>query len=169
MSYAAMPASSGGYIYAGFWWRVLASFIDTVVLFLLAALLNAVLNAVFVGPLMQTGQQDAAKHVILMISLFNFFTAVAYFVFFESSGLRATPGKLLCRLAVVDLDGRQISVWRSAGRYLGKYVSGLTLGIGFMMAGWTARKQTLQDKMAGCLVVRKTSFNRTDIRLPDFA
>jgi uncharacterized RDD family membrane protein YckC len=57
-------------------------------------------------------------------------------------------------MKVVDLWGEQISFGRSAGRNLGKYVSALTLGIGFMMAGWTQRKQALHDKMAKCLVVR---------------
>ena len=43
---------------------------------------------------------------------------------------------------------------RDDRRYAGKFVSAFILGIGFMMAGWTARKQALHDLMAETLVVR---------------
>lgn len=169
MSYAAMPATAGGYDYAGFWWRVLASIIDNILTTVMGAILGAIAGAVFITPLLHAGQPDAVAHVLMPIRGVALVLSAADYIVFECSALRATPGKLICRLAVVDRYGRQIGFLRSAGRFFGKYISALILGIGFMMAGWTERKQGLNDKMAGCLVVRKTSPNGTDIRLPDFA
>ena len=46
----------------------------------------------------------------------------------------------------------------ATGRYFAKFISAIILWIGFMMAGWTARKQALHDIMAGTLVVQKQDF-----------
>jgi uncharacterized RDD family membrane protein YckC len=56
---------------------------------------------------------------------------------------------------VTDLNGNRISFGRATGRYFGKFISSLTLMIGYMMAGWTRRKQALHDIMAECLVLRR--------------
>jgi uncharacterized RDD family membrane protein YckC len=57
-------------------------------------------------------------------------------------------------IRVTDLDGGRISFGRATGRYFGKILSGLILGIGFLMAAFTERKQALHDLLAGTLVVR---------------
>ena len=48
-----------------------------------------------------------------------------------------------------------MSFGQARGRFFGKWVSGIIFDIGFMMAGWTQKKQALHDMMAGALVVRK--------------
>ena len=53
------------------------------------------------------------------------------------------------------MDGNRIYFGRANGRYWGKIISGLILGIGYIMAGFTEKKQALHDMMAGCLVVKK--------------
>ena len=58
-------------------------------------------------------------------------------------------------LLVTDRQGNRIGFGRATGRYFGKIISALILFIGFMMAGWTERKQALHDMMADTLVVRK--------------
>jgi uncharacterized RDD family membrane protein YckC len=77
-----------------------------------------------------------------------------YFALMESSGWQATVGKKMIGLKVTTLDGQRIGFGRATGRYFGKIVSALILGIGFLMAGWTERKQALHDMMAGTLVIR---------------
>jgi uncharacterized RDD family membrane protein YckC len=76
-----------------------------------------------------------------------------YFAICESSAMQATLGKKVLGLKVVDLSSRHIGFGRATGRWFGKYVSMLTIFIGFIMAGLTARKQGLHDLMAGTLVV----------------
>ena len=64
-------------------------------------------------------------------------------------------GKLACGIQVVDLEGRKLSFLQASGRYFGKIISSLILGIGFLMCAFTAKKQCLHDMMANCLVVHK--------------
>jgi uncharacterized RDD family membrane protein YckC len=58
-------------------------------------------------------------------------------------------------LTVTDLEGRRIGFGRATGRYFAKILSSLTLFIGYMMAGFTEKKQALHDIIAGTLVLRK--------------
>jgi hypothetical protein len=48
----------------------------------------------------------------------------------------------------------RLSVGRSTWRYIAKFLNVWTLGVGFVMAGFTRRRQALHDKLAGTLVVR---------------
>jgi uncharacterized RDD family membrane protein YckC len=78
-----------------------------------------------------------------------------YYALLESSVWQATIGKKLLGLRVTDLAGNRISFARASGRFFGKILSGMILGIGFLMAGFTQRKQALHDILAGCLVLRQ--------------
>jgi uncharacterized RDD family membrane protein YckC len=72
----------------------------------------------------------------------------------ESSTKQATVGKMALGLKVTDLEGRRISFARATGRHFAKLISGIILLIGYIMAGFTERKQALHDMIAGTLVVR---------------
>jgi uncharacterized RDD family membrane protein YckC len=78
-----------------------------------------------------------------------------YYAALESSAWQATLGKKVLGLRVTDLAGNRISFARASGRFFGMILSGMILGIGFLMAGFTARKQALHDILAGCLVLRQ--------------
>lgn len=87
------------------------------------------------------------------VTSITFIVLLLYWVAMESSRFQASLGKMALGLKVVDGRGERVTIWRAAVRNLLKVVSAATLFIGFMMAGWTARKQALHDKMADCLVV----------------
>jgi uncharacterized RDD family membrane protein YckC len=72
----------------------------------------------------------------------------------ESSSYQATLGKMVCGMKVTDLSGNRISFERATGRHFAKYLSGLILCIGYIMVGFTERKQGLHDLLAGTLVFR---------------
>jgi uncharacterized RDD family membrane protein YckC len=72
----------------------------------------------------------------------------------ESSSKQATLGKMALGLKVTDLEGRRISFARATGRHFSKIISGCILLIGYIMAGFTQRKQALHDMIAGTLVER---------------
>jgi uncharacterized RDD family membrane protein YckC len=147
---------------AGFWWRALAVLLDAVVLGLLQAVLSH-----YTGttpqltspgiPVAYTTWDFHANQFHRGGTLFgeSYLINLLYFTLFESSSWRATPGKMACGLKVVGLDGGRISFLRALGRNLGKIISAMILFIGYMMAGWTRRKQALHDLMAGTLVVRR--------------
>lgn len=76
--------------------------------------------------------------------------------------VRGTPGKLLCGLRVIDSkSGDTLALWQAIIRYLGYFVSILTLFLGYVWVGIDKRKQGFHDKIAGSLVV----WNKK--RLPD--
>jgi len=78
-----------------------------------------------------------------------------YYALMESSKHQATIGKLALGLKVTDMNGQRISFARATGRYFGKIISGMILLIGYIMAGFTEKKQALHDIMANCLVVKR--------------
>jgi uncharacterized RDD family membrane protein YckC len=153
----ARAGESGEDSYAGFWRRFGAAVVDGIIgvicCMVIGFLIGFVIGAV-------AADQDAnAERVFALISFTVNFAAVVfnwlYFAFFESSRLQATPGKLAVGLRVTDVNGQQISFLRATGRHFGKILSSLILFVGYMMAGWTARKQALHDMMADCLVLNR--------------
>jgi uncharacterized RDD family membrane protein YckC len=76
-----------------------------------------------------------------------------YFAGFESSRSQATPGKLLMRIVVTDLEGNKPTFARVTLRHFAKIISTLVIFLGFLMIGLTRKRQGLHDKIAGCLVL----------------
>jgi len=59
-------------------------------------------------------------------------------------------------LVVTDMNGLRISFARASGRFFAKIITGLVpLYIGYIMAGFTEKKQALHDMIASCLVLRR--------------
>jgi uncharacterized RDD family membrane protein YckC/Tfp pilus assembly major pilin PilA len=133
-------SAQAGETYANFWRRAGAAIVD----YLIVSFGTGVLMAILAPAL---GFNIAFPVLLLVI--------VLYYVAFESSPLQATPGKLALSIKVTDVEGERIGIGRSFGRYIGKFVSGLTLGIGYLMAFFTSHRQALHDKIASTLVVRK--------------
>jgi uncharacterized RDD family membrane protein YckC len=78
-----------------------------------------------------------------------------YAALMESSERQATFGKQALGLKVTNLNGDRISFGQATGRHFGKWISTLILLIGYLMMIWDDKKQTLHDKIAGTLVVKK--------------
>jgi uncharacterized RDD family membrane protein YckC len=131
--------------YAGFWLRVAAIVID-----------GLVLSVVTVPAGLSMSDFDGTGPGAFSPGLLTLSTVVQwlYYALLESSSKQATVGKMALGIRVTDLEGRRITFGRATGRYFGKFLSGLILGIGFLMAAFTERKQALHDLLAGTLVVR---------------
>jgi uncharacterized RDD family membrane protein YckC len=79
-----------------------------------------------------------------------------YFAWMESSETQGTLGKMALALIVTDMQGNRISFGRASGRFFAKIITGMVpLAIGYIMAGFTEKKQALHDIIASCLVMRK--------------
>lgn len=78
-----------------------------------------------------------------------------YFAIMESSKFQGTVGKIAIGLVVTDMEGNRISFARATGRYFGKILSSLIFMIGYILAGFTQKKQALHDMLAGTLVWKK--------------
>jgi uncharacterized RDD family membrane protein YckC/Tfp pilus assembly protein PilE len=159
-------------LYAGFWRRVLAWWVDALILAALHAVLVALSGAWLVVPWAWLGgfQAYPVAHTLEVgLQPFNILLGWLYFALCEASRWQATPGKLALNLGVTDVEGRRIDFGRATGRYFGKFVSALILGIGFLLAGWTARKQALHDLMASCCVVRTHDLSAWQAQGPEDA
>ena len=146
-------------LYAGFWRRAAAVFIDFVVFSAIHWIVVLSFGVWIMVPwaFLGGGHGSAMVELIdLVLQPFGIVVVWLYFAVCESSRWQATIGKLALGLQVTDEYGGRIGFARASGRYFGKFVSILSLGIGFLPAGWTVRKQALHDDMAGCCVVRKT-------------
>lgn len=145
--------------YAGFWKRVAAYLVDSFIYFVIMYIAAFVLGLLLaVSTPINPNALSAGQDLLLKVlgSLLSLTCYLTYYVWAESSPWQATVGKKLMGLKVTDIYGRRISFWRALGRRVGMIVSGLTLGIGYLMCIWTAKKQCLHDKMASCLVVDET-------------
>jgi uncharacterized RDD family membrane protein YckC len=153
-------------VFAGFWLRVVGCLIDGI-------LLGAVLGAIFV-PIFLLGGFGAALQSMAMhdhqpdpAAIFAFASSIAlfigagvlagwlYYAYFESSEWQGTVGKKVMNLVVTDLHGNRVSFGRASGRYFARFITKLIpLGIGYILAGITEKKQALHDMIASCLVLR---------------
>lgn len=127
--------------YAGFWIRVAAYLIDGVLLWVV----NVAFSFLYRGSYSFYNSE-------LLLDVVSIATGVLYFTLMESSERQATLGKMALSLKVGDKYGNRISFGNALGRYLSKIISGIILGIGFMMVGWDEKKQGLHDKIADTYV-----------------
>jgi uncharacterized RDD family membrane protein YckC len=158
---------SRGFSYAGFWLRVVAALIDSGIMSLALGVLLVPLfflsgtAAMIEAIAAHQGQPDAAiiAGLIGMILVFAAVSALIqwlYHAYLESGEKQATWGKQALGLYVTDLMGNPITFGRASGRFFAKIVTGMIpLGIGYIMAGFTERKQALHDMIASCLVLRR--------------
>jgi len=162
--YAAVPRVE----YAGFWLRFLALLIDNAVMGLgfILILIPVIFLTGLRGFLGEFHPNEDMNDVgIFMLIGFFFLVATAslvvtwlYHALMESSEWQATVGKKVLGLVVTDMAGRRVSFGRSTGRHFGKMLTNLVPAfIGYLMAGFTEKKQALHDMMAGCLVLRRTT------------
>jgi len=146
--------------YAGFWLRFVAFFIDLILYYLFKILGNLALNLdlAFINPMSISTHSHLSIYAatrLLILSVVFCIIHWLYFTLLESSKWQATIGKKLIGLKVTDENGERINFGRANARYWSKIISGMTLGIGFIMAGFTEKKQALHDIIARTLVVRK--------------
>lgn len=154
--YAAAPAAqagpAAGLAYAGFWWRVLAWFIDSILLgIVFFVLLRLFLKGIDYGNgnIVWTEGQWVIP-VIYVVGIL--YVPVTWAALGETLGHRA----LGMEIRRVD-DGQRAGIGQVIVRYLGYIISSIIIGIGFLIAAFDPRKQGLHDKIANTVVVRKTA------------
>jgi uncharacterized RDD family membrane protein YckC len=100
------------------------------------------------------------KGIIADLGL-GFGWAALYYSVFTAWWRGHTPGKRLCRIKVLKIDGSELTLWESFGRY-GGYGAGLATGLlGFLQIYWDANRQAIQDKIAETLVIVEDGGNKT--------
>lgn len=135
--------------FAGFWVRLLAMLVDTMLLTVFVTLPLTLIYGpqdYFLGEQIFLGFWDVVLGYIMPVLL-----TICFWIRFLG-----TPGKLLLNLQVVDAKSMiALTVWQAIGRYLGYFASILVFFMGFFWIAFDPRKQGLHDKLAGTLVIKK--------------
>ncbi|HKD52559.1 MAG TPA: RDD family protein [Candidatus Acidoferrum sp.] len=152
--------------YGGFWLRFLAYLVDGAVI--LIGICVVAIPLVFLTGLgaylsninpEQDWNENGAWAIIAVIFLLATASLVVtwlYHALMECSEWQATVGKKVLGLVVTDMEGRRLSFWRATGRHFAKIVTNMIpLLIGYILAGFTDKKQALHDMIAGCLILRR--------------
>jgi uncharacterized RDD family membrane protein YckC len=154
--------------YAGLGRRVVAFFIDAIMLLIFLAIAAAFFSLIQgvkyfyyitvqrapIAVLTEAGTPEAALGpIIASLGVLIIIIPWLYFAGFECSRGQATPGKTLMRIVVTDKEGNRISFARATLRHFAKFISTLIIFIGFIMIGLTKKRQGLHDRIAGCLVL----------------
>ena len=144
----------GAMNFASFGLRFGAYVLDAIILYVaglvIGAAIGGVMGALFGTALRNTGTFLEMQLVVIAVTLG---VQVAYHTFFLGK-FGATPGKMACKIKVVNGDGSKISYLKGLGRFFGYWVSSLTLLIGFFMMLWDEEKRTLHDRICNTRVIQ---------------
>jgi len=145
--------------YAGFWRRLAAWLLDTVLV-----------AAVFICALLVwsgiSGHQSAWDSPATAVLIAGVASSAFILGLWLNARLQGTPGKLLMGCQVVDADtGLRISLGKSLRRGLAMLLSALPAGLGFLSIGWNRRRQGFHDRLSGTLVVIEDDAHKSAARL----
>ncbi len=150
---AAQPARP---VFAGFWLRAIAYLFDTILISLAFGLIASLYPSTFIKfPDAATTSLASLPQLTPIAFAITLTATWLYYTMFEASSWQATPGKRVMRIYVADLHGQRLTLARAAARNLAKIVSSLTFLVGYLIAGFTEKKQALHDILASCLVLRR--------------
>lgn len=158
--------------YASFQRRTVAFIIDTLIVGSILALLVLVVFPYFGFNVFETrtfpgtyytGTFVSAASLIfitlwIFTSYFIFFSCL-YFATLEASPKQATIGKMVVGIKVVNYTSERITFMRATGRYFSKILSQVILFIGYIMAGFTPKRQALHDIIASTVVIKNKTQN----------
>jgi uncharacterized RDD family membrane protein YckC len=145
--------------YAGFWVRLGATIIDTLLLIAITVpLVLSFYGTAYFDP-EQTGLIAGPADFLINWVL----PAIAVILFWMYR--QATPGKMLLSLRIVDAaTGNKPSAGQCVGRYFAYIVSTLPLCLGFVWIAFDKRKQGWHDKLAGTVVIRSKQRGAEPVR-----
>jgi uncharacterized RDD family membrane protein YckC len=148
--------------YAGFWIRFVAAMIDGIILGVAGSAVQLLLlgNAYrpFAGmrqdipPAQALAAFGALMGTLALSMLVGVVIGASYEGFFVNR-VGATPGKMVLSLKVVRPNGGPVSLGRAIGRYFAKWLSGLTLCIGYIIAGFDGEKRAMHDMIVDTRVI----------------
>lgn len=141
--------------YAGFWKRLVAAALDTIIVLIFYFILAFFIGICFsIFGISADLLEDSSIEVIFSILLVVIYWL--YHVVMESSAKQATLGKQATKIYVTDMNSKRISFGRAAVRTLIKMLSSvLTFGILlYLVAAFTEKNQALHDIFAGTLVIK---------------
>ncbi|MGA2442608.1 MAG: RDD family protein, partial [Tepidisphaeraceae bacterium] len=114
-------------IYAGFWMRFAAIFMDGIILWFVGLVINRGMGLEL--PILRhhgNSLQMALFEMLAMGSALGTVVEWLYHALMESSRYQGSLGKMALGIVVTDLSGQRISFGRATGRHFGKIISKIT-------------------------------------------
>jgi uncharacterized RDD family membrane protein YckC len=147
---------------ASAWIRLGAFIIDFILAGIVWDIIIVILSSKgFLPPIETFARLDTINkltpHQFMLMEMVIYATLIVYNTVGEASGMKASPGKRICGLMVVNADGEGISLPLALARGLAKVVSISFWGIGFISIFWTEHRQTLPDFLARTYVIKRNA------------
>lgn len=141
--------------------RFIAFLIDAILLTVVISIVFGILATIGIIGATTTETSDSAGMVAaimgasLLMQVVSLALQVGYFTYMESSERQATIGKSAMGLIVADENGNRLDTQKALIRNISRLVSGFICLIGYLMAFFTEKKQTLHDIIAKTNVYTK--------------
>jgi uncharacterized RDD family membrane protein YckC len=152
--------------FGGFWRRVMAYFIDKVVLFFISLMTLFVgLLALWIGfpsryrEILPEGLSELSVKFMMVYCLMAAFVHMLYFTYFHGT-TGQTPGKMVVGLKVVQSTGEEMTIGTGFLRWVGYIVSAIFFYLGFLWIAFDGKKQGWHDKIAGTVVIRTANIQK---------
>lgn len=144
--------------YAGFWIRVGAKIIDGIILWLVNTIFSLIAGFVMTMIFWGSAETESLHPGVfifygLMYILQISFNA-AYSTYFVGK-FAATPGKMACGIKIITADGGKATYLRAFARHFAEFLSGIILGIGYLMVAFDREKRALHDHICNTRVIKK--------------
>jgi uncharacterized RDD family membrane protein YckC len=146
--------------FAGFWRRLSASLFDMLITapILISLIYLFGLDKYIMIQLDETSssflENRTADIVNRIIDLISITIAAFYSVIFISSKKKATVGKMLFGICVVDVKGRKLTKLKAFARFFTSIISVLFFGIGVLMIPFTKEKTAFHDLICKTRVIK---------------
>lgn len=152
-------AGPGEVVYAGFWLRFVAKFLDGLILGVPLMIVYMVVSLRLNGE-MGSSDAESAEFIVRMLAMQGVFFVINISVgllynWFFIRKYNATPGKLALGLRLVRADRTPLSTGRIIGRFFAEILSQMILYIGYIMAGFDSEKRALHDHLCDTRVIKK--------------
>jgi len=163
--------------FGGFWRRVMAFFIDKLILFVISLVILLVgILALSVGfpsqyrEFLPEGLAELTAGFMVIYFLTGILINMLYFTYFHGT-TGQTPGKIILGLQVIQSTGEKMVLGVGFLRWVGYIISAIFFYLGFFWIAFDEKKQGWHDKIAGTIVIRtrnivhgsSCSFNEKDL------
>jgi uncharacterized RDD family membrane protein YckC len=138
---------------ASFWWRLLAYVIDAIIVSVLLSFFASTFIIAMYKEMEGNAVTNEALLARLKFNLIVFVVSAVYHSIFEATPMRGSIGKRICKLAVVDADGRRLSILKALVRNFSKLLSSIVFGIGYLTILWDDHRQAWHDKIAKTYII----------------
>lgn len=145
-------------VYASFGRRFVASLLDGVIVgvaITIISLIMGVITGIALVMLRGSSKDLGVSITSGLVQIVNIILTSGYYIYFTGKEGQ-TLGKKVLGIKVVKKDSQQAPGYMSAflREVVGKFVSGIVFGLGYLWMLWDKDKQTWHDKIAGTIVIR---------------